>query len=135
MPAATDLVIKNGAGVDKTFYLMSPASGYGTPAEWALKEGTISSVFPRLTALARPSQRPAQSGAARHLSIRFRMPSSYTDAVTGRTLTASAWEFNGTVTVPNDFPEGLKADAVAFTTNALQTALLTAMMKDATPAT
>lgn len=135
MPAATDLVVKNGTGEDKTFSLLSPAAGYGTPAEWALKEGVISAVFPRLTVLARASQRAAGSGTGRHLSIKFRMPSSYTDAVTGRTLVASAWEFNAAVAVPTDFPENLKGDAVAFTTNALKTALIEALMKDALPAT
>lgn len=135
MPAAIDLVLKNEAGVDKTFSLVTPAPGYGTPAEWALKEGVISSIFPRLTAVARPSQRPASSGSARHLSVRLRMPSSYTDTVTGRTLVASAWEMNVNVSIPNDFPENLKGDAVAFATNALKTALVTQMMKDGTPAT
>lgn len=135
MPAATDLVVKDGAGVDKTFSLLSPAAGYGTPAEWALKEGVISSVFPRLTVLARASQRAPSQGSGRHLSIKLRVPSSYTDTVTGRTLVASAWEFNGTVAVPSDYPENLKNDAVAFTTNALKTALIEALMRDALPAT
>lgn len=135
MPQATDLVIKNAAGTDKNFVLITPAAGYGSLAEWNLKEGTISSVFPKLTALARPSQRAKKDGPAKHLSVRFHMPSSYTDTVTGLTLVNSAWEFNGNVTVPDDFPEALKADAVAFTTNALKTALLTSMLKDASAAT
>lgn len=54
MPQATDLVINNGAGtpVAKTFTLMAPAAGDNSLASWALKEGTISSVFPKITALA-----------------------------------------------------------------------------------
>lgn len=135
MPAATDLVIKDAAGVDKTFNLNTPASGYGSTAEWVLKVGAISSVFPRLTALARASQRAPKTGTARHLSVRFRMPSAYVDAVTGQTLVGPGWEMNLSAVVPSDFPEASKADAVAFATNALKTALLTAMLKDALPAT
>lgn len=135
MPQATDLVIKNAAGTDKTFTLTTPASGYGSLAVWNLKEGAISSVFPTLTALARPSNRSKQSGPARQLSIRFRMPSSYVDSTTGLTLVGSAWEWNVQAAVPDDFPEASKADAVAYATNALKTALLTLMLKDGTPAT
>jgi hypothetical protein len=135
MPQATDLTVKNAAGTDKLFTLVTPAAGYGSLAVWNLKEGAISSVFPALTALARPSNRPKASGTAKHLSIRFHMPSSYVDTASGLTLVGPAWEFNGSVTVPDAFPENLKADAVAFTTNALKTALLTSMMKDATAAT
>lgn len=136
MPQATDLVIKNAAGTDKTFTLITPAAGYGSLAQWYLKEGAISSVFPLLTALARPSQRSAKNGgSAQHLSIRFRMPSSYVDTTSGLTFAGVAWEFNLSVAVPQAYPETLKADAVAFATNALKTALLTQMLKDGTPAT
>lgn len=132
MPTATNLTVKNGAAtpVDKTFTLLTPASGYGSVAEWALKEGTISSVFPRFTAAARPSQKTK----SKNLQVKFRLPSSYTDSVTGVTNVASAFEFNGTATVPDDFPEALKDDAVAFVTNILSTTLLKAMIKDGLPA-
>lgn len=135
MPSATNLIVKDGADVDKTFTLLSPAPGYGAPAEWALKEGVISSVFPRFTASARSSQRPNSLGAAKSVTVKIRVPSSYTDSVTGRTLTGSAFEFNGTATVPNDFPENLKADAVAFTSNLLSSALVKEMIRDGLPAT
>lgn len=133
MPQAIDLVVKNGAStpVDKTYVLNTPASGYGSVAEWVLKEGAVSSVFPRFTAAARPSTR----GNARNLQLKFKLPSSYTDTVTGNTLVRSAFEFNATVVVPDDFPEALKSDAVAFATNLLQTALVKALIRDALPAT
>lgn len=132
MPQATDLTVENGASTpeSKTFTLLTPASGYGSVAEWALKEGVISSVFPRFTAAARPSQK----GGAKNLQMKLRIPSSYTDSVTGQTMVSSAWEFNGTVSVPDDFPEALKSDAVAFTGNLLKTALIQALMKDGLPA-
>lgn len=135
MPSAVDLVVKNGADVDKTFTLLTPAPGYGVPAEWALKEGVISSVFPRFSAAARSSNRPNSLGASKNVTLKIRVPSSFTDTVTGRTLTGSAFEFNGTVAVPNDFPEALKADAVAFIVNIINTALVKAMIKDGLPAT
>lgn len=132
MPQATDLVIKNGAvtPVDKTFALITPAAGDGGIAEWALKEGTISSVFPRLTASAAKTGR-----GSRNLKIKFRLPSSYTDSVTGLTNVGSAAEHNSTTTIPDNFPETLKNDFVAFATNAYKTALIQAMFKDASPAT
>lgn len=135
MPSAVNLVVKNGANVDKTFTLLTPAPGYGAPAEWALKEGVISSVFPRFSASARSSNRPNSLGASKNVTLKIRVPSSFTDTVTGRTLTGSAFEFNGTVSVPNDFPEALKSDAVAFTANLISTALVKEMMKDGLPAT
>ncbi len=135
MPQATDLTVQNGAPTpaDKTFSLLTPASGYGSIAEWALKEGVISSVFPRLTAAARPSNN--SKAPAKVLQIKLRVPSSYQDAVTGLTNVNSAFEMNATVSVPDDFPEDKKADAVAYATNLLATDLLREMMKDGAPAT
>lgn len=130
MPQAQNLIIKDASGTDRTFELITPASGDGAVAQWAYKAGPISSVFPLLTAAARPT-----GNKSRQLRVRLRLPSSYTDSVTGRTVVASGAEFNGTFAVPDDFPEALKPDFVAFTTNALKTALLQAMIKDATPAT
>lgn len=132
MPQATDLVINNGAGtpIAKTFTLLSPAAGYNSVAEWALKEGTISSVFPRITALARPT-----GNAAKKSQIKIKVPSSYTDTVTGLTKVASAFEADISATMPNDFPESLKNDAIAFTANAIAHALFKAMMRDGSPTT
>ncbi len=133
MPQATDLVVNNGAGtpVAKTFSLISPAAGYNSVAEWALKEGVISSVFPKFTAMASDNRQ----NNSKKLQLKLRMPSSYTDTVTGLTAVASAFEFNANITVPNDFPEALKADAVAFVANLLSSTLVKALVRDAVPAT
>lgn len=131
MPQAVDLIIKNGATtpVDKTFTLITPAAGDGGVAQWALKEGTISSVFPVITAM---SQRTGNK--SRQLRIKVKTPSSYTDSVTGLTSVNAAAEANLTVSVPDSFPESQKADFVAFVTNALNTTLLKSMIRDAYPA-
>lgn len=130
MPAAINLVVKNNALVDKTFTLNSPASGDGGVAEWVLKEGLISSVFPRLTASAVKTQ-----NASRKVSIRFRLPSSFTDTNTNLPKVGAAFEFNGTASVPDDFPESLKDDAVAYTANIIAHALIKSMVRDGLPAT
>lgn len=132
MPQATDLVLNNGAGtpVAKTFTLLAPAAGDNSLASWALKEGTISSVFPKITALARQT-----GNAARRVQIKLRIPSSYTDTVTGLTKVGSAYEADIYATVPDDFPEALKNDAVAFTKNLVAATLAQAMIRDGLPAT
>jgi len=132
MPQAVDLVINNGAGtpVAKTFTLMTPASGDNSPALWALKEGTISKVFPTIEESARKNA----SGDARKCNITIKVPSSYTEAATGLTAVGSAAVFNGTVTMPTDFPEALKNDFVAFVKNAMANTLIQACVRDALPA-
>ena len=130
MPQATDLIIKNAANQDKTFALITPAAGDGGIARWALKEGTISSVFPTIT-----SSATATSRNARNAHIKIHVPSSYTDSVTGLTNVAGGPEANIKVAVPNDFPEAMKPDWVAYVVGAVQTALIQAVIKDATPAT
>lgn len=126
MPQATDLVLDNGAGtpVAKTFALMSPASD-GNVASWRLAEGTISSVFPTITATARKT-----GNASRKTQWKLRVPSSYTDSVTGLTKVGSAMEANIDVSVPDDFPETLKPDAMAFLKNLVAHALYQAAAKD-----
>lgn len=131
MPQAADIIINNGAGtpVAKTFVLVAPAAGDNSYANWRLKEGSISSVFPAIAVLAR------SNGGARKANIKLRIPSSYTDTVTGLTKVGSAFDFNVDVTVPDDFPEALKADAVAFSTNLMANAIIKAVVRDAVPAT
>lgn len=133
MPQATDLTIANGQAspVNKTFTLIAPASGNGGIAEWALKEGTISAVFPTITFMA---ERQA-TNKTRKGRVKIRVPSSYVDSTTGLTNAGSAYEFNGNWTVPDDFPESAKADAAAYVFNGLATALFKTLLKDATPAT
>lgn len=133
--ALATLIIKNGSNVDKTFELISPAAGYDSVAEWALKEGVISSVFPRITASARNTKRTAGRVPSKAVQVKIRIPSSFTDSVTGLTNVGSAYEFNGTVSIPADFPENRKSDAVAFVSNAINHAMVKAMFTDGSPAT
>lgn len=130
MPQATDLVVKDGANVDKTFTLISPAAGDGGIAEWALREGTIPAVFPRFTASS-----TNKSTGSRGLKTKFKLPASYTDSVTGLTNVNAFAEMNCDVTVPAAFPEDRRDDFVAFATNIFKTTLLQAMIRDAYPAT
>lgn len=133
MPQAVDLVVNNGATtpVSKTFNLINPSAGLGGVAEWALREGPISSVFPYFSAVATVSKQ----SSIRTLTTKFRLPSSYTDTVTGLTNVGSFAEFSSTVKLPPDFPEALKNDFAAYALNILGTTLLKAMIKDAVPAT
>lgn len=132
MPQAIDLVLANGAGppANKTFTLFNPSSADGTVALWKLMEGTIASVFPAITTSAR-----ATGNRSRKMQGKLRLPSSYTDSVTGLTKVGSAFEFDFSASVPDDFPESLKNDAVAFSKNLIAHALIQAMMRNGQPAT
>jgi hypothetical protein len=130
MPSATNLVLKDAAAADVTFELLSPAAGDGGIAEWALKEGVISSVFPRVSAQARRT-----GNSSRKLTLKLKVPSSYMDTVTGLTKVGSAFEFNGDFSVPDDFPEALKDDTVAYTATLVANSLVKAMFRDGLPAT
>lgn len=130
MPQAVNLTIKNAAAVDKTFSLNAPAAGDNGIAEWVLKEGLISSVFPKLTAQARRT-----GNNSRKCIVKFRFPSSYVDTNTNLPKVGSAFEGNVDVTVPDDFPEAMKDDGVAYLSNAIATSLFKAMFRDGLPAT
>lgn len=130
MPHATDLTIKNAAGVDKTFTLLTPAAGYASLAEWALKEGATSVVYPTLSLAAHKTK-----NRSRKVAIKARKPAAYTSVATGLPVVASVFEVNVTASVPDDFPDDQKDDAVAFATNALRTTLIMACMRDGLPGT
>lgn len=132
MPQATDLVINNGAAtpVAKTFTLYNPAAGDNAVALWKLKEGTISTVFPIITMVAR-----ATGNKSRKLQLKLKVPSSYLDAVTGLTAVGSSFEFDGSFSFPDDYPESLKSDAVAFAANLINHPLTKQAARDATPLT
>lgn len=130
MPAAIDLVLNNGSAVAKTFTLYNPSSGDNSVANWKLKEGTISSVFPSLSLAAKTT-----GNDSRKSMLKIRIPSSYTDTVTGLTKVGSGFEANIDVSVPNDFPEALKNDAIAYVVNAVAHATVKACLRDGLPAT
>lgn len=128
MPQAADFTVNNGAtpAVAKAFSLISPAAGDGSIAMWAIREGAISSVFPTLTAMAR-----ATGNNSRQLRVKLKLPSSFTDSVTGRTIVSSGAEMNVTFSIPGDFPESLKNDFVAFSLNTLSHASFKPAIRDA----
>lgn len=125
MPQAQNLVIKNAAAADKTFTLLSPAAGDGASAKWALKEGTIFKVFPKIELSSR------RGNDARKSKITLTLPSSYTVAATGLTAVGSQAQINIDVTVPDDFPEALKDDFAAFAVNMVAHADVKACIRDA----
>ena len=129
MPQAVDIVLKNGAGVSKTFTLMTPAAGDNSYAQWRLKEGAIPSIFPRIAMLARAGNR------ARKAEIKLQVPSSYLDTVTGLTKVGSQFDLKIEVTVPDDFPEALREDTKSFAKELVANAIAQAMVRDAYPAT
>lgn len=136
MPQASNLVIANGATtpVNKTFTLLNPAAGLNSTADWALKEGAVSGVFPRLSALVGNVNAPGRAPSKR-TSLKVRVPSSYVDSSNGQTMVGSAVEANISITVPSDFPETAKADAIAYIQNVTKHALVTSMVIDGAPAT
>lgn len=129
MPQATDIILKNHAGTDKTFALYTPAAGDGSWAQWRLKEGAIASAFPSIAALAR-----ATPNVARKVQVKLQIPSSYVDATTGLTIIGPKFDFEGRVTVPDGFPETMKDNAVAYVKNLVAHAIVQAMMRDGLPA-
>lgn len=128
MPQATDITINNGATtpVAKTFNLIAPAAGDGGVAQWALREGPISSVFPTITVSASRT-----SNKSRKLTGKLLVPSSYQDAVTGLTNVGTQALFTFSMSVPDTFPEALKGDMVAFASNLMNTPLVKTALRDA----
>lgn len=131
MPAAANMTLNNAAAVAKTFTLLSPSAGLGSNAEWALMEGAIVGVYPRITSQARVNTQ----GKSRISQHKVRVPYGYTDSTTGTTKAGSAFEANVTVTVPDDFPAANRADAVAYIVNYFANAITKAVMQDGLPAT
>lgn len=132
MPQAANIVVKNGASspVDKTFELISPAAGDGGIGRWYLKEGAILGAFPLLTVSSTPT-----SNRSRVVKLKIRVPSSYTEAATGNTIVGPAVEGNLTVSVPDDYPESNKNDAVAYISNLIGHQLIKSALRDAVPLT
>lgn len=127
MPQAQNLVIQNGAAVNKTFTLYAPAPGDTGNATWKLKEGADSRYFPTLTIGTKLAP------TARKLTLRLRVPR---DPLSGDNGGPAASCFAALdVVVPDQFPESLKNDWVAFLANALNHADVKAAIRDAVPLT
>lgn len=124
MPQATNLTIKNGAGVDKTFTLLSGGND-GQLATWQLKEGGLSPVsFPVVTYSA------SRVANARKAHVKVRVPVVYTDAVTGVEKLVDTYEMNVQVRCSDALPEASRDDAVAFATNVVANALIKSGLRD-----
>lgn len=128
---AKDLVVNNAAAVSKTFKLLSPSAGLGAIASWYLREGPISSVFPSLTTSANRSTVSRVDSA----QVKFKLPSSFTDSVTGLTNVGSHAELTVNVRIPQDFPEALRDDFVAYSLNLLGTDVVKSLVRDCAPNT
>lgn len=129
MPQATALVIKNAAGVDKTFSLDAPAAGYAGVAEWSLKEGATPNVFPRVTLSATPTRQ------VRATKVVLTVPFAYNDPATGLPIVGDTFLVDLKVKVPNGFPVAMRDDAVAYTKGVISDALVAACYRDGNPAT
>lgn len=127
MPQAQNLVIKNGANVDKTFTLYAPAPGDTGNATWKLKEGADSRFFPLITVGTKVTS------GARKLTLRLRVPRSPLAGDNGGPAASAFAALD--VTVPDQFPEDMKNDWVAFLVNTLQNVDIKAALRDAVPLT
>lgn len=130
MPQATNIIVKNAAGVDKTFELISPAAGDGGVALWQLKQGDIKSAFPSFTAKSTKSR-----NSIRFLETKLIYPSSYKDTNTGLTSIGVSEMGSIRITVPDDMPESSKDDFVAYFTGLLASELVKKLIRDAVSAT
>lgn len=133
MPQAIDLQINDGQAtpVARTFALLTPSASDGSAAIWQYKAGANSSVFPTLTSSARKNARKD----ARKLDFTVKVPHAVTDTQMNITRPGSAIMANLVVTVPDDYPEASKADAVAYIANSINSPLVKAMIRDAISAT
>lgn len=130
MPQAANIVVKNATNVDKTFTLLAPAAGFGSVAEWALKEGATAVVWPSFTLSAHKT-----SQNSRRVPFKVRVPATYVSVATGLPVVSSYMELNGTITVPDSFPDDQKDDAVAYMTGLVNSSLVKSCLRDALPAT
>lgn len=125
MPQATStIVLKNAANVDKTFALASPAAGYGAVAEYVLKEGTVSTAFPRLTYVA------TKGRTSRTANMKLSVPSSIVEPTTGLVRITDKFEIYVKGAVPDAFPESEKDNVIAFAKNAVAHAITQAFLRD-----
>lgn len=131
MPAATNIVVKDAALVDRTFELASPASGDGSWATWMYKKGNFAVAYPRYLMRAQPNA--ARTG--RKVELRFKYPQSFIDTASGLPTITATFDAVSTVTIPDNLSELEKPDAVAFFVNAFTNALVKAVFTSGQPAT
>lgn len=125
MPNAANLTVKNAANADKIFTLLTPASGDGGLAEFALKEGASPVAYPKFTFMAKRT-----ANRSRKTQGKIRVPFSFIDPTTGVAKVVTAYEFNFDCSVADDFPDSARDDAVAYTANLVGHALVKAGLRD-----
>ena len=130
MPQATNLVVKNAAGADKTLTLINPSAGDDAIALWMIKEGAVSAAFPRLTTSAK-----AQAGGGRRFTLKLTIPTVYTDASSGRVSTLPGAEMNFSTRLAPEFPQANKADFVAYASQIIALAVMKEAYGDGYPLT
>lgn len=123
MPQATDLVLKNGAAVAKTFSLAQPASGTSS-AIWYLREGANPSVYPNVEMSSQKGATPA----TRKVKLTVRVPVASVDS-SGATRSIAAMTFDITAAVPDLVPDASRDDAIAFVSESLAASLIKASFK------
>lgn len=121
------MTIKNAANVDKTFTLLTPAAGYGTPADWALKEGATSVVWPTFSI----SAERQRANKVRKVRASFRLPATYVSITTGLPVVSSTVDVQVLYALPDDFPDDQKDDAVAYFKNLMGNPLVVSCFRDA----
>jgi hypothetical protein len=125
MPQATDLILKNGAGVDKTFQLAAPAAGT-QPGVWFLREGSTPAGFPSVEI---SSRRTGAVGNDRRVLISLIVPVMGTNPTTGAQTRISSMPIKIDAKVPELVPDAARDDAIAYIGSAVADALIKATMK------
>lgn len=130
MANQTNLTVKNASNVDTLFTAITPAAGDGGVAVWYNKAGVSPVQFPKLTATAKRN-----AAGTRTLTVRFDLPATYVDPVSGLPIKVSSPLIKLEAVIPEGYPESLRDDNVALALNLFSTPLLKSMIRDAYPAT
>lgn len=119
MPQQQNLTIADGqpTPVNRTFTAMTPGSE-GSFAKWRYKKTGFPYADPVIRYRARPSNGP-DSRPAQKVDYQVKVPYSTNDTTTQTAVVHNAFEFNGSFTWPDNFPEANRADAIAFVINSL----------------
>lgn len=125
MPQATDLSLKNAAGVAKTFALAAPAAGT-QPGVWFLREGGSQAGFPSLENSAR---RSGTTGNNRRVQLSLVVPVMGVNPSTGNPTRISAMTIKVDAVVPELVPDATRDDAIAYIGSALADTLVKSSIK------
>lgn len=130
MPTGVDLTIADGLAtpVNRTFALLSAASGYNGVAEFVYKKGNFSSGWPAFTISA------IKSKIKRKATGKLVYPVVTVDA-NGNTVLQSTAIGHFDIQFDSNFPEDQKADAIAFFVNIQSNSLIKSALRDGTPIT